>query len=267
MLGSESAADDAVQESWLRLNRSDTSDVENLTGWLTTVVARICLDILRARRSRREQGLDEEVVELELRESAASEASPEESLGDVVGPALLVVLDNLTPAERVAFVLHDVFAVSFDEIAPIVGRTPTATRQLASRARRKVQGGSLTLSEDQGRQKAIVAAFLAASRRGDFAELLAVLDPNIVARSDAATLAMGGTNELRGAEQVATQFFRRALGARIALLDDAVGLVWEVDGQPKVVFKFSFQGERVSMIESCADAAYLDQLDWKLLSV
>jgi RNA polymerase sigma factor (sigma-70 family) len=266
MLGSQSAADDAVQESWLRLSRSDTSEVENLTGWLTTVVARVCLDTLRSRRSRQEQSLDEEVMDLHASGVVGSDNGSEEYLADAVGPALLVVLDSLTPGERVAFVLHDVFAVSFDEIAPILGRSPAATRQLASRARRRVQGGSLTLSEDQTRQKAIVAAFLAASRRGDFEELLALLDPRIVTRADASTVAMGSPSELRGAESVANQFFRRAQAAHLALLEDTVGLLWETDGQAKVAFKFHFEGGRVSLIELFADAAYLDQLDWKILS-
>jgi RNA polymerase sigma-70 factor (ECF subfamily) len=267
MLGSQSAADDAVQEAWLRLHRSDTSEIENLTGWLTTVVARVCLDMLRARRSRREQPLDEQSDEMRTQITMGTDAVGEEDLGGAVGPALLIVLDTLTPAERVAFVLHDVFAVSFDEIAPILGRTSTATRQLASRARRRVQGGSITLNEDQERQKVIVTAFLAASRRGDFADLLAVLDPQIVAYADAATVAIGGPSEVIGAQAVATQFFRRAQGAHLALLDDTVGLLWEVAGLPKVAFKFSFEGGRVSQIESFADAAYLDKLEWTVLSV
>lgn len=266
MLGTESAADDAVQESWLRLSRADTNDVENLTGWLTTVVARVCLDTLRSRRSRKEHSLDEEVVELQTASDGGFDSDPQEYLADAVGPALLVVLDILTPGERVAFVLHDVFAVSFDEIAPILGRSPAATRQLASRARRRVQGGSITLSQDQVRQKAIVAAFLAASRRGDFNELLALLDPHIVARADATTAAMGSPLELLGAEAVANQFFRRAQGAHLALLDDTVGLLWETEGQAKVAFKFHFAGARVSLIELLSDAAYLDELDWKILS-
>jgi RNA polymerase sigma factor (sigma-70 family) len=266
MLGSRSAADDAVQESWQRLSRSDTSEVENLTGWLTTVVARVCLDTLRSRRSRKEQSLDEEAVELQLKSDAESDSGTEDYLADAVGQALLLVLDNLTPGERVAFVLHDVFAVSFDEIAPIVGRSATATRQLASRARRRMQGGSLTLNEDQVRQKAIVTAFLAASRRGEFDELLALLHPQIVLRADQSTVAMGGPPEVLGADAVAKQFFRRAQGAHLALLDDTVGLLWETGGQAKVAFKFRFADERVSLIELCADAEYLDELDWKILS-
>jgi RNA polymerase sigma factor (sigma-70 family) len=266
MLSSQSAADDAVQEAWLRLNRSDTSEIENLRGWLTTVVARICLDMLRAKRARREQPLDEDEVELQTRSNSRPDIAMEH-LGDAIGPALLVVLDSLTPAERVAFVLHDIFAVSFDEIAPILGRTPAATRQLASRARRRVQGGSLSLTEDQEREKAVVTAFLTASRRGDFADLLAVLDPQVAARADAATVAMGGPSELLGADAVATQFYRRAMGAHLALLDNTVGLLWEVGGEPKVAFKFFFEAGRVSLIESFADIAYLDNLQWMLLNV
>src|SRR5215472_15603816 len=195
MLGSASEADDAVQDAWLRLNRSDTSEVANFGGWLTTVVARICLDMLRSRRSRREETLDAEVVE----PIADIKSDPEQEalLADSVGIALLVVLDTLGPAERVAFVLHDVFDLSFDEIAPIVDRTPEAARQLASRARRRVRGGEAIPDSDLKSQRVVVDAFLAALRAGDFEGLLAVLDPDVVVRIDAG--APGAPREFRGA--------------------------------------------------------------------
>ena len=203
MLGSLSEADDAVQEAWLRLSRTDTSDVENLGGWLTTVVARICLDMLRSRKARREEPLDEpETTPIASREKKA-DPEHEALLADAVGLALLVVLDTLAPAERLAFVLHDMFAVPFDEIAPIVGRTPTATRQLASRARRRVQGADTVPDADLNAQRKMVDAFLAAARKGDFDALLAILDPDVVLHMDGAAVPSGVAQEIRGAAVVA----------------------------------------------------------------
>jgi RNA polymerase sigma-70 factor (ECF subfamily) len=189
MLGSASEADDAVQEAWLRLGRADAGGIENLRGWLTTVVARICLDMLRSRTSRREEPLGPHVPDPIESRSGGIDPEQEALLADSVGPALLVVLETLAPAERLAFVLHDLFGVSFDEIASIVGRSPAAARQLASRARRRVRGAAPTSSADVSRQREIVAAFLAASRNGDFTQLLALLDPDVVLRADEAAAA------------------------------------------------------------------------------
>src|SRR5438105_7873265 len=216
MLGSPSDADDAVQESWLRLSRSGTSGVENLGGWLTTVVARVCLDMLRSRTSRREEPLEAYVPDPIVSREGGIDPEHEALLADSVGLALLVVLDTLNPAERLAFVLHDLFAVPFDEIAPIVGRSETAARQLASRARRRVQGAATAPDADLTRQREVVDAFLAASRGGDFDALLAVLDPDVVLRADSAAVHMGASREVRGAAAVAKQFSGRARFAQLA---------------------------------------------------
>src|SRR5881397_3693383 len=202
MLGSLSEADDAVQDAWLRLSRADTSEVENLRAWLTTIVARVALNLLRARGTRREQPLDVRVPDPIIDPADGTNPEHEALLADSVGLALLVVLETLTPAERVAFVLHDMFAVPFEEIAPIVGRSPTAARQLASRARRRVQGANVP-EADVGRQRAVVDAFLAASRGGDFEALLALLDPDVVVRADPAAVQAGASREVRGATAVA----------------------------------------------------------------
>ncbi len=231
MLGSLSEADDAVQEAWLRLSRADTSAVENLAGWLTTVVARICLDMLRSRRSRREEPLDRFGAEPAGVDDGGIDPEQEAILADSVGLALLVVLETLAPAERLAFVLHDMFAVSFEEIAPIVGRTPSAARQLASRGRRRVQGVASVPEVDLDRQREVVQAFLAASREGDFAALLAALDPDVVFRSDATATAPGTPREMRGAPKVAQQFVGRAVLARVALVNGSVGVVVAPRGQ------------------------------------
>ena len=265
MLGSPSEADDAVQEAWLRLSRSDTRDVENLGGWLTTVVARVCLDMLRSRQSRREEPLDvrvpDSIASLEDRIDPEHEAL----LADSVGPALLVVLETLAPAERIAFVLHDMFAVPFEEIAPIVGRSPAAARQLASRARRRVQGAA-TPDADLARQREIVDAFLAASRGGDFAALLEVLDPDVVVRADRAAVQMGAEREVRGAAAVAGTFAGRARAARPALVNGAAGLVWAQGGRPTVVFGFTISGGRIVEIDLVADPERLRKLDLTMLS-
>src|SRR5437870_5514180 len=203
MLGSGSEADDAVQEAWLRVSRSDPSDVENLGGWLTTIVARLCLDMLRSRTARREEPLDADVLGPVVGREDSTDPEREALLADAVGPALLVVLETLAPSERVAFVLHDMFDLPFDEIAPIVGRTPAAARQLASRARRRVQGAAAVPDADLTRQRAVVDAFLAASRGGDFDALLAVLDPDVVLRADGTAVQAGASKEVRGAAAVA----------------------------------------------------------------
>jgi len=265
MLGSMSAADDAVQESWLRLSRADADQIENLGGWLTTVVSRVCLDTLRARRSHREVAMPPEDVEPWLPASAANALEDQALVDDAVGQALLIVLDRLTPAERVAFVLHDVFAVPFSEIAPILERSPTATRQLASRARRRVRGGSATLDADARRRGEVVRAFLAASRGGDFSALLAVLDPGATLRADAAAIDMGATAPLEGASDVAELFFGGARAARLALINGEVGLLWQQGGRARVAFLFTVTANRVSGIDLVADKARLGAMDLVVL--
>ncbi len=266
MLGSRSEADDAVQEAWLRLSRSDTSGVENLGGWLTTVVARVCLDMLRSRRSRREEPLETQAPEPIVSREDGSDPEHEALLADSVGLALLVVLDTLAPAERVAFVLHDMFDLPFDEIAPIVGRSPSAARQLASRARRRVHGAATAPGADRTRQRGLVEAFLAASRRGDFAALLALLDPDVLLRADPAAVRMGASGEVRGAKAVADTFKGRAQVARLALVNGATGLVWAPGGQPRVVFEFTTKGGKIVEIDLVADAERLRQLDLAVLN-
>jgi RNA polymerase sigma-70 factor (ECF subfamily) len=261
MLGSQSEADDAVQEAWLRLHRSDTTVIDNLGGWLTTVVARVCLDMLRSRRSRREEPIDDGVPE------PVDTVDPEREavLADSVGLALLVVLDTLAPAERLAFVLHDMFAVPFDEIAPILERTPAATRQLASRARRRVQSTATVPDTDFARQRTVVEAFLTASRGGDFDALLTLLDPDIVVRADRVAVEFGATAELRGADAVVSSFLGRARGARAALVNGAAGAAWVVDGRPRVVFSFTVTDGRITAIDLLADPALLRHVDLAIL--
>ena len=261
MLGSLSEADDAVQESWLHLSRSDTSGVENLGGWLTKVVARVCLDMLRSRESRREEPLDVHVPDPIVGREEGIDPEHEALLADSVGLALLVVLDTLNPAERLAFVLHDLFAVPFDEIAPIVGRSPTAARQLASRARRRVQGAATVPGGDLTRQRAVVDAFLAASRGGDFDALLAVLDPDVVLRADGTAVQAGASKEVRGAAAVAGTFSGRARFAQLALVNGAPGAVWASGGRPRVVFGFTITSGKIIEIELVADPDRLRQLD------
>jgi RNA polymerase sigma-70 factor (ECF subfamily) len=258
MLGSVSEADDAVQEAWLRLSRSDTSGVENLGGWLTTVVARVCLDVLRSRKSRREEPLD-----LRGPQPTNEGIDPEREalLAESVGLALLVVLETLAPAERLAFVLHDMFAMPFDEIAPIVGRTPAAARQLASRARRRVQGSAAVPDADRSRQREIVSAFLAASREGKFEALLAMLDPDVVVRADAAAVQVGAAEEVRGAAAVAATFSGRARVAQPAMIDGAPGAVWAPGGKPRVAFAFTITQGRIAAIDLLADPDRLRELD------
>lgn len=264
ILGSTTEADDAVQESWFRLTRADVDEVDNLSGWLTTVVARVCLDMLRSRKSRREE-LGEDLPEPVAGDDPAREAL----LADSVGPALLVVLETLAPAERLAFVLHDLFAVPFDEIAEIVGRTPAATRQLASRARRRVRGADPVTDADLPRRREIVDAFLAASRGGDFEALLTVLDPDVVLRADNAALVAAAASpgapalasEVRGVSAVASSFRGRAQAARPALVDGAPAAVWAPDGTPRVVFGFTIGDGKIIGIEITADPARISEFD------
>jgi RNA polymerase sigma factor (sigma-70 family) len=265
MLGSQSEAEDAVQEAWLRLSRSDAGDVGNLGGWLTTVVARICLDILRSRDARREDPLSAELVEVIASGAEAYAPDHELLLADSVGAALLVVLETLAPAERLAFVLHDMFAMPFEEIAAIVGRSPTAARQLASRARRRVQGAAAAPEADRARQREIVAAFLAASRDGDFDALLALLDPEVVLRADLAAVAAGASPELRGADAVARTFSGRARFAQPALVNGAVGAVWAPGGRPRVIFGMTIARGRIVEISLVADAERVRQIDLEIL--
>ncbi len=261
MLGSRVEAEDAVQETWLRLSRTDASAVENLGGWLTTAVGRVCLNVLRSRATRRENSLEAQVIDSIAADDERTDPEQEALLADSIGIALLVVLDTLAPAERIAFVLHDMFAVPFEEIAPIVGRTATATRQLASRARRRVQGQDATPDFGRLRQARIVDAFLAAARNGDFSALLAVLDPDIVLRADAQAARLGGAEEIRGAPDVAAAFARRARGARPALVDGAAGAVWVQAGQLRVVVTFATSGDKITGIELIADPDRLRQID------
>jgi RNA polymerase sigma-70 factor (ECF subfamily) len=262
MLGSRSEADDAVQEAWLRLSRTDAGGIENLGGWLTTVVARVCLDMLRSHKSRDEVPLEPHEPEPTSRELGGAER--EALLAESVGLALLVVLETLTPAERVAFVLHDMFDLPFDEIAPIVGRTSAAARQLASRARRRVKGAAVP-DADRTRQREIVDAFLAASRGGNFDALLALLDPDVVLRADAAAVQMGSPGEVRGAAAVAGTFAGRARAAQRVLVNGAVGLVWAPGGRPRVVFGFTITGGKIIAIDLTADPEQLRQVDLVVL--
>ena len=270
LLGSPEEAEDAVQETWLRLHRSDTSEVTNLGGWLTTVVARISLDMLRARSSRREDLT--ELPDDPGRASAPATISmrtpdPAEQavLADTVGVALFVVLDRLKPSERIAFVLHDLFGMSFDEIAPVVGTTSAAARQLASRARRRVRGVEQDSEGDVAAQRAVVDAFLAAARGGDLSTLLKLLDPEVVLDVDDAAAQTGAVRRV-GAAAVADQFAGRARVARTALVDGAVGAVWSVGGTPRVVFDFVVRGGRVTGITLLADPDTLAGMDLEVLS-
>jgi RNA polymerase sigma factor (sigma-70 family) len=263
MLGSSGEVDDAVQETWLRLNRSDADGIENLGGWLTTVVARVCLDMLRARKSRREEPMDPLTPE----PIAEDERSRDAELADSVGAALLVVLETLAPAERLAFVLHDMFAVPFEEIGPIVGRTPVAARQLASRARRRVQGVQPGPGADLGRQRKIVEAFLAASRDGDFEGLLAVLDPDVVFRADEAVIRLGSQAEIRGATAVAAAFKGRAKAAKPALANGSPALAVILGGQLRILLRLSFRSDRIVGVEAIADPERLPAFDLEILEM
>jgi RNA polymerase sigma factor (sigma-70 family) len=264
MLGSRGEADDAVQESWLRLSRSDTTGIDNLGGWLTTVVARVCLNMLQRRRSRREEPLPTQLPETVPGVDATTDPEYETLLADSVGLALLVVLDTLTPAERLAFVLHDMFDLPFDDIAPIVGRTAAAARKLASRARRRVQGTATIPAVELRRQRELVDAFLAASRAGDFDALVAVLDPDVVLRADRTVVTSSASRQVRGAKAVAKgalAFSGRARFAQPALVNGAVGIVAAPRGQLFVVLGFVFEGGKIAEIDVIGDPARLRHLD------
>jgi RNA polymerase sigma factor (sigma-70 family) len=265
MLGSLSDADDAVQEAWLRLSRSDAAAIENLGGWLTTVVARICLNMLKARKSRREELVGVHVPDPVVSPEDGLDPEQEALLADSVGLALLVVLETLEPAERLAFVLHDMFAVPFDEIAPIVSRSPAAARQLASRARRRVQGAPVP-DADLATQREVVEAFIAAAREADFDALVAVLDPDVVLRADAGALPVGG--EVRGAEAVARgtlAFSRLDLVLQPALINGAVGVVSTRHGKPFSVVGFTVRGGKITEVDILADPERLRDLDLSIL--
>jgi RNA polymerase sigma factor (sigma-70 family) len=270
MLGSLTEAEDAVQETWIRLNRSDFQSIDNLEGWLTTVLSRVCLGVLRSHRMRLEQALEPDEAEVEL-------VGPEDEtiLADTMGPALLLLLETLTPSERLAFVLHDLFAVPFEDIAPIVGRSTAAARQLASRARRRVQGSDETHSGDRRRQQEIVEAFLAPSRLGDFQALVRLLDPEAVLRADRAAVEAAAANrdfgapllepEVRGAGAVAKALSGRATAARVALVDGSPGAVWAPGGHVRAVFAFRVIGDVISEIEIVTDPVVVDALEVHVL--
>ena len=268
MLGSLSEADDAVQETWLRLSRVDSDEVENLGGWLTTVVARVSLNILRARRSRPEEPLEVRMPEPIVDRADGTDPEHEALLADSVGLALLVVLETLNPAERLAFVLHDMFAVPFDEIAPIVDRSPEAARQLASRARRRVQGEKAIPDADLNTQREVVDAFVAAARDGDFEALLEVLDPDVVLRADRGAVAIGSARVVRGAATVARQasaFSRLDIDVRPALVNGAVGTVTLRDGRPFAIAGFTIRNRRIVEMDVLADPERLSEIDLTIL--
>ena len=258
MLGSSTEAEDAVQEAWLRLSRAGAGEIDNLGGWLTTVTARVCLDMLRSRKSRREDELDVEALgrNPELSEPAAAERDM--LMGDAVGAALLLVLQTLTPAERVAFVLHDMFDVAFDEIAPIVGRSPEAARQLASRARRRVRGEREPEPDREG-QRRIVRAFLAASREGNFEGLIRLLDPEVSFRADAAAIKLGAAAQMRGAQAVAENFHSRARGVQVGTVDGMPAFIVAPGGKLRLVLVPTIEGGRITAVEAIADE---ERLGW-----
>jgi RNA polymerase sigma factor (sigma-70 family) len=264
MLGSLSEADEAVQEAWLRLSRSDPSGIDNLGGWLTTVVARVCLNTLRARKSRREEPLDAHLPDPIVSRPDGVDPEHEALLADSVGLALLVVLETLAPAERLAFVLHDVFAVPFDEIAAILERSPAAARQLASRARRRVQAAAPLPDADLALQREVVDAFFAAARDGDFEALVAVLDPDVVLRSDGGVARPGASFVLHGARAVAESamtFARLSPFVRPALVNGAAGVVVAPRGRPYSVLGFTVREGKIVEIDGLADPERLRQLD------
>lgn len=275
LLGSMTDVDDALQEAWMRLHRFDASGVENMGGWLTTIVARVCLNMLQSRRSRREEPVGAHLPGPDVHHSDGVDPEQQALLSDSVGLALLVVLDALTPAERLAFVLHDMFAVPFEEIAPIVERSPTAARQLASRARRRVRGAAVP-DTDPTRQREVVAAFLAASRSGDFSALIALLDCDVVLRADQpavdaamsrqASGAPAVPKRVSGAGAVAGTFTERPLLlAQLALVDGVAGAVWAPGGRPRVVFGFTVRRGKIVAIDIVADPERLRRLDLAIL--
>lgn len=277
MLGSQGEAEDAIQEAWLRLSRTEPSSIDNLEGWLTTVVSRICLDMLRARKSRREEELDD-VVSESAADVPSTNPESELLLADALGSALVVMLETLPPAERVAFVLHDLFDLSFDDIASIVGRTAVAARQLASRARRRMKGAKESAEADASRQRELVAAFFAATRTGDLSTLLAILAPDAVMRADpvavkttAAKRAKGIpapelANEIRGAKAVAEVLKGGAGAAQLALIDGAAGAVWAPGGKPVTAFAFTVRDGKIVAIDLIMERARVDAMDIKILN-
>ena len=264
MLGSVTEADDAVQEAWIRLSRTDTSHVDNLRAWLTTVVGRVCLNLLRSRKTRREVSLETHLPDPIVSPEEGIDPEQEALVGDSVGLALVVVLDSLTPAERVAFVLHDIFAVPFEEIAPIVGRTPTSARKLASRARRQVQGAPVPDVDLDG-QWAVVDAFLAAARAGSFDRLLAVLDPDVVLRSDGGVARPELNSHVHGARAIAEQAwtFRQFAETATRILVNGIpgGVAWAPDGSPYAILALTVKGGRIVAIDILADPERLGKLD------
>jgi RNA polymerase sigma factor (sigma-70 family) len=268
MLGSVSEADDAVQEAWLRLSRSDGREIENMGGWLTTVVGRVCLNMLRSRRTRREDSLEVHVPEPIVSREDGVDPEHEALLADSVGLAMLVVLETLSPAERLAFVLHDIFGVPFEEIGPMVDRSPAAARQLASRARRRVQGEAPPPDPDLVRQREVVDAFFAAAREGDFDALVAVLHPDVVLRSDGGTARPGATHVVHGAEAVgrrAMTFARLSPFVRPALVNGAAGVVVAPRGRPFSVMAFTVRDGKIVAIDGLADPDRLKDLDLTVL--
>ena len=260
MLGSRTEAEDAIQEAWFRFSRADTSSVADLGSWLTTVVSRLCLNMLQTRRSRPEQSLDSALTEPPNRPGQILDPEEEAILADSIGVAMLVVLETLTPAERVAFVLHDIFAVPFDEIAQILGRAPAAARQLASRARRRARGRGADRPADGIGHARLIDAFLGAARRADFRGLLEILDPDAVLRPDQAAVRLGAEERL-GAKAVASWFSGRAAGARAALVNGRAGAVWMPGGSLRVVFRFATRGGRITRIELVADPEHIRRID------
>jgi len=261
MLGSDAEADDAVQETWLRLRRNDPAAIENVGGLLTTVVGRVCLDRLRARRARPEDPAGDLVVEGAVDGDSTGDPVDEALLAESVGTALMVVLDRLGPAERVAFVLHDVFGVPFDDVAEILGRSPDASRQLASRARRRVQGSTPDGRLDLVRQRDVVDAFLRAARGGDFQALVRLLDPDVVLVPDAAALAMGSLRELHGAEAVASALSGGASNATLAIVDGVAAFVWAPGGAVRGVVRFTLRDDRIVSIDVTGDEARIAAFD------
>lgn len=264
ILGNVEDADDALQETWLRLSTTDAGDIENLRGWLTTVASRICLNLLRSRQRRPSESIDDSADVEQLSVRAAVTPEEQAILADSMGPALLIVLDRLTPAERICFVLHDMFAVSYEEIAGILGKSPEACRQIASRARRRVRMTEDPTSDPQ-RQREIVDAFLAAAKTGDFQMLLSLLSPDVELVADAAAIGMGAPASLVGCNDVASRFSGGAKAARTALLDGLAGLVWSQGGTVKVAFDFTVVADKVTKIEMIAEHDVLGEIDIEVL--
>ncbi|PUA30470.1 MAG: RNA polymerase subunit sigma-70 [Cellvibrio sp. 79] len=272
MLGSRSEAEDAVQEAWIRLNRSDSERINNPGGWLTTVVARVCLDMLRSRKAAREDSLEE--ITLDLSEESSDDLEDKLIIADAIGPALLMVLDKLAAAERIAFVLHDLFDVSFAEIAPIIERTEMATRQIASRARRQVSGAALP-TKNAARQQEVVAAFMQASRQGNFEALIRLLHPDVVLRADQTAIKVSTANKARGAPQfvaeiigahaVADTLNGSAQGAQLSLVNGLAGATWGMNGKTVVAFCFTVNDEKITAIDIVMDKPAIDNLDIQLI--